>query len=522
VNRKTSIAFKNPCTLPVNIMYKHNLKQLEFEDFNLPFDGHLRSDNRWVKLAKFIPWDEFEVAYSKRLSGTRLGPPAMSVRVALGALIIKERLGTTDEETVEQIRENPYLQYFLGFKDYCEEVPFHPTMFVHFRKRIGKIAICKIIETINRKAIDANDQSKDNHKDDGDGGDYTSGEEKTNKGQLLIDATCTPADITFPTDLKILNEARENSEKIIDILYRQQKGSLKKPRTYRKRARKDFLSVAKSKKVSKGTLRKAIRRQLGYLGRNLKTIESLSKSSSLLRLNKRLYKILLVINEVYRQQKWMYENQVNRIDDRIVSIYQPHVRPIKRGKASAPTEFGAKISASLVDGYCFLDRLSWDAYNESLDLIGQAEAYRARVGVYPKSIHADKIYRTRKNIKFCKSHDIRLSGPVLGRPPERKEKRVAMQKQARQDELDRIPIEGKFGQGKRRFSLSKIMCKLARTSETAIAVVFLVMNLEKWLQSHPFYFFLLLHSRSLWSKLAELIALKDHNRPYEIAVCPSI
>ena len=90
-------------------MYKHNLKQLEFENFNLPFDGKLRSDNRWVKLAKFIPWEEFEVAYSKKLSGSGIGPPAMSVRIALGALIIKEKLGTSDEETVEQIRETPYL-----------------------------------------------------------------------------------------------------------------------------------------------------------------------------------------------------------------------------------------------------------------------------------------------------------------------------------------------------------------------------------------------------------------------------
>ncbi|MCP3955184.1 MAG: transposase, partial [Desulfobacterales bacterium] len=280
----------------------------------------------------------------------------------------------------------------------------------------------------------------------------TSGE--SNCGKMLIDATCTPADITFPTDLKILNEAREKSERIIDILHRPHRGKLKKPRTYRKRARKQFLSIAKSKKVVRSKMRKAIRKQLGYLGRNLKTIAKLSKITSLLKLNKRMYKLLLVINEVYRQQKWMYDQRVNRIDDRIVSIYQPHVRPIKRGKAGAGTEFGAKISASAVDGYCFLDRLSWDAYNESADLIDQAKAYRDRFGNYPASIHADTIYRTRKNRKFCKEHGIRLSGPALGRPPGQIEKRKAAQKQARQDELDRIPIEGKFGQGKRRFSLS--------------------------------------------------------------------
>jgi transposase, IS5 family len=463
-------------------MYKHNLKQLEFENFNLPFDGKLRSDNRWVKLAKFIPWEEFEVAYAKNLSGSGLGPPAMSVRIALGALIIKEKLGTPDEETVEQIRENPYLQYFLGFTDFRDEEPFHPTMFVHFRKRFGKKAICQIIETVNQKARATEKKTKNDDKGDSDSGGSGTGD-KPNQGKLLIDATCTPADITFPTDLKILNEARETSEKIIDILHSPHRGMLKKPRTYRKKARKQFLAIAKSKKISKSKMRKAIRKQLGYLGRNLKTIDKLSQITSLLRLKKRMYKLLLVISEVYRQQRWMYDQKAKRIDDRIVNIYQPHVRPIKRGKAGAATEFGAKISVSAIDDYTFLDRLSWDAYNESADLIEQAEAYKDRFGCYPSSIHADKIYRTRGNIKFCKKHGIRLSGPALGRPPSNIEERKAVQKQVRQDELDRIPIEGKFGQGKRRFSLSKIMSKLDCTSETAIAVVFLLMNLEKWLKS---------------------------------------
>jgi transposase, IS5 family len=135
-----------------------------------------------------------------------------------------------------------------------------------------------------------------------------------------------------------------------------------------------------------------------------------------------------------------------------IGVYQPHVRPIKRGKAGAATEFGSKISVSAVDGYCFLDHLSWNAYNESADLIEQTDAYRDRFGSYPASIHADKIYRTRDNIKFCKKHGIRLSGPALGQPPSQIEERKAAQKQVRQDELDRIPIEGKLGQGKRRFS----------------------------------------------------------------------
>ena len=467
-------------------MYKHNSKQLEFENFALPFGGGLRSDNRWVKIAKFIPWDKLESLYSKTLSGSQMGSPALSVRIAIGALIIKERLGTSDEETVEQIRENPYLQYFLGFKEYKDEAPFHPTMFVHFRKRIGKKTLAEINDVIAKKALTQaqkapKDKSGDD-KNDGPGSPVSK-----NKGKLLIDATCSPADITFPTDLKILNAAREKSEEIIDILHRPLKGKQKKPRTYRKKARKEFLSAAKSKKLSKSKRRKAIRKQLGYLRRNLKTIDKQSRHRPLTNLSRKQYKNLLVIHEVYRQQKWMYDHRESRIDDRIVSISQPHVRPIKRGKAGAATEFGAKISASLVDGFAFVDRISWDNYNEAGDLKEQIERYRQRFGFYPESVHVDKIYRNRDNRKFCKKHGIRLSGPALGRPPKQVDSQ--REKQHHQDELDRIPIEGKFGQAKRRFSLSKIMCKLDRTSETAIAVIFVVLNIERWLKAILFCLF---------------------------------
>ena len=134
-----------------------------------------------------------------------------------------------------------------------------------------------------------------------------------------------------------------------------------------------------------------------------------------------------------------------------------------------------------------MDVLSWGAYNESGDLQGQIESYRARYGFYPESVHADKIYRTRDNRRYCKKHGIRISGPPLGRPKQltelNKKELQALKRQQRQDEIDRIAVEGKFGQGKRRFTLARIMAKLAETSEAVIMVSFIVMNLEKILSS---------------------------------------
>ncbi len=175
----------------------------------------------------------------------------------------------------------------------------------------------------------------------------------------------------------------------------------------------------------------------------------------------------------------MYENKQNRIDDRIVSITQPHIRPIVRGKAGTPVEFGAKLSVSCWDRYVFLDRISWDNFNESGDLLKQIEAFKRNTRFYPESVQVDKIYRTRANLALCKERGIRISGTPLGRPPKNSSK--ATKKQVKLDEGVRNCIEGKFGEGKRRFSLDRVMAKLADTSEAAIAISFLAQGVTEGL-----------------------------------------
>lgn len=457
---------------------KDNPHQMKFQNFYLPFGGELNSENRWVILAEQIPWRQIEQEYSELFSKDE-GCPAKAARVGFGALIIKERLGATDRETVEQIRENPYLQYFLGCHEYSNEAPFHHTMMTHFRKRFSKEALAEINDMIVENAMEQIPETSVESSDN-DGA-------PSNNGKLIVDATCAPADITYPTDLKLLNEAREKSEEIIDAMHAPFIGKKRKPRTYRQKARKDYLAVAKQKKPGYKKIHKAIGKQLGYLKRNLKTIQKRAQEGLLWLLSKRMYRNLLVIQELYRQQAWMYENRTHKIADRIVSISQPHVRPIVRGKAGSNVEFGAKISVSLVNGFGFVDRISWDNYNESVDLVSQIEDYYHRFGCYPEVVDADQIYRTRENRRYCKEKGIRLSGPPLGRPKKADKANASALKQERrihrQDEKDRNAIEGKFGQGKRRFTLGHIMAKLAETSEAVITISFIVMNLEKILST---------------------------------------
>ncbi len=371
----------------------------------------------------------------------------------------------------------------MGFAEFKHDAPFDSSMFVHFRKRISD----EILSQINEAVIEASITKKNSvvSSPEADNDD----DPPKNSGKLIIDATCTPADIRYPTDHSILNEAREKTERIIDVLWEHRKDNCdfkKKPRTYRNNARKDFLTLIKQQKDKNQTCRKGIRKQLNYLKRNLKHIDKLSKYVPLGVLSRFLYRCLLVVNEVYRQQGEMYENQTHRIGDRIVSITQPHIRPIVRGKAGKKVEFGAKISASSCMGFSTVDRISWDAYNESEDLVLQAKKYRRRFGHYPKSIHADKIYRNRENRKWCKKHHIRLSGPPLGRPQKttvHNQEEIKLRKRiVRQDEIDRIDIKGRFVLSKRKYGLGRIMAKLTDTSECVISLVFLVMNLEKILR----------------------------------------
>jgi len=459
-------------------------KQISIEEFIQPFGGTLSKENRWVKLANLLPWDEMVRVYGKRMSRT-MGRKAIDPRVAIGTLIIKHILRATDEDTIEFIKENPYLQYFLGYHEYRYEQPFASSLFVSIRRRLGTNELQELtdnfigyVQETGRKlkaGTKGNDASKD--KDDSD-------DDSKNKGHLIVDATVAPSDIKFPTDVDLLNEARGKSEVLIDLLYSPVKGRVK-PRTYRRKARKEYLYFAKQRKKQTKAIRKALKKQLGYLNRNLKTIESLldEKVDRSFPLAHKYQKMYWIIQEVYRQQSAMYAGRMHKIPDRIVSISQPYIRPIVRGKSGKEVEFGAKTSVGLVEGYVYFDRLSWNAYNEGGDLIPQIESYKTRFGYYPEWVSGDKIYGNRANRSYMKDHGIKYTGVVLGRrikalTPTQK----AIESERKQRSKARSKVEGIFGVGKRKYDLGLVKAKTQQTSESWIGMVYLVINIARFLR----------------------------------------
>lgn len=492
--------------------------------FESPFSKHLNPANRWVSLANKIPWDTLVNVYRNQMGNHQTGADGINPRVVIGSLIIKHMCDLSDSETVLQIQENMYMQYFIGYSSFSDEAPFDSSLFVEFRKRLGIDQVNLINEKIlglsllkdKKSEPPVREESQSQQPEppvsassiDGLTDTPVLAEEPVaqkeskvevpekeiaipipNKGKMIVDATACPQDIRYPTDLNLLNNARVKSEALIDLLFDASRHD-KKPRTYREEARKMFLKTIQKRSKTRKEIRKAIKKQLGYLNRNIGNIHKLLDQYKVIPLDRHQHKYFFVIQTLFEQQAHMHKENIHTIDHRIVSIHQPHVRPIVRGKTNANVEFGAKIQVSLMNGFAFLDDLSWEALNEGTRLMSVVENYRKRFGCYPKEVLADQIYCNRVNRAKLKELDISLRAKPLGRPPAVKTEHVTPG--------ERNPIEGKFGQAKTAYGMNRIKARLQGTSQSWIAIIIMVLNLVKLTGQVPYCLFVKGLTYSAW------------------------
>lgn len=270
---------------------------------------------------------------------------------------------------------------------------------------------------------------------------------------------------------------------MIDKLYEYHDKKNDKPRTYKRKLRAEFLDYSKKKNKRKSAHRKMKRKLLESVNRNLNFVKTLMPNASDLilgknhPLSKKDLALIEVIEAVYQQQKEMYDNNTNTCKDRIVSIYQSHVRPILRGKQNARVEFGAKLGVSLDNGFSYINNFSWNAYSEGKDLINQVEHYFKLHGFYPELVQVDKAYSTRENRDWLKERKIRITAPPLGRKPKKNQMNQYQKSKRKKEAAERNHIEAKFGQGKNGYNLNKIRAKQQQTSESWVSCIFFVMNL---------------------------------------------
>ena len=291
--------------------------QMRIIDYTLSDVFTLDPNNRWVLKAKLVPWEIAEEKYSHMFR--KNGRKAKDIRKALGALLIQQDMKCSDEDVVQHIKENPYLQHFIGMDKWSNEAPFDPSMMVWFRKRLS----AKVLNEINEEmCLRAAQPEKDEPNDQDD-------KDNPHGGTLILDATCVPADIAYPTDSSLLADAIEKSDEIIDKLHEPHIGEQARPRTYRNKSRKVFKAFVKQRKPSRKQIRSVIRSQLGYLRRNLRFIDEMLARGD--EIGYRDEKQLETIRTLYEQQSQMYKKKTHSVEDRIVSLSQPNIRPIPRG-----------------------------------------------------------------------------------------------------------------------------------------------------------------------------------------------
>lgn len=129
-------------------------QQVKIEEFALPMPGRMNPENRWVKYAELIPWDELIEVYVSGMNKKK-GRKGIHPRLAVGALLVKHLLNTSDEVTLREMEENVYIQYFLGFNGFDKDRVFDPSLMVHNRRRIGSGGFARFNDLLLEKAIEA-------------------------------------------------------------------------------------------------------------------------------------------------------------------------------------------------------------------------------------------------------------------------------------------------------------------------------------------------------------------------------
>lgn len=451
--------------------------QMTFDEMKGSLE-RLPKTNRWVQMGDTLPWTEYEKVYNKRLKNDTVGASNRPGRMVVAALIIKHKLNLSDEETILTIQENPYMQYMCGLTEYTDKPIFDPSLFVTIRKRITIDDINALTLELARKAQKKNGGC-DGGNDNGNGG--APADDRTQPTDLKADATCADAEVRYPTDIDLIEDGSGYIDRMIDKVCGI-KGIRRPTGLERNRIRGTYLNVIKRKHKGAKLIKDAITRMLPLLYRDILTLLNLIgvDDETYSRFNRTQKRTIQAVIDMYHQQEEMLRLGTHTCENRIISIHQPHIRPIVRGKAKAKVEFGAKMGVSIVNGYSFIDHHSWDAYNEASDLTIHIDKYKERFGCEPKRFFGDKIYLNRANRKILKGKRIEIMGRPLGRPPKN-----PSEEQLRRERIGvalRNEAEAQFGTGKRVYRANGIRARLPETARCWTAMCYFVKNLAKFMR----------------------------------------
>jgi len=385
---------------------------------------------------KAIPWEEL----------VKLLPPKKSFRGApsylppaglFGLMFLKHYSGMSDEKLLDAFNTNYAYQMFCG----CIINPLHPIRDKAFVCRVRKfLALHCDMQKLQEILINA-----------------WKGE-LPHKNMLLMDATCYEVNIRFPTDVKLLWEACSWLwETQIPLTCKFYKTPL--PRSKYKLQKIKQLQYQKQRKVSYKKTQKRKRSLLLLLKKGIEAYQNLLNNTSGIAVNNSILKRFKTIKTLYGQQYYLFHRKTTSVKDRIVSLSQPHIRPIIRGKENKPLEFGIKAHIMQVGGISIIEHHSFDPFNETTRLKNTVYKHHTLFG---KCTHlaADGIYPTNRNRNYCSAKKIQTNFIAKGR---RKKDKVLDQVKGILNRERSTRLEGSFGNQKEHYGLKKIKAKTAPT-----------------------------------------------------------
>jgi hypothetical protein len=268
--------------------FKPSYKQLTIDGFRSSLEG-LDKTNRWVWLGDHLPWDEYEKLYGQTLNNQTAGASAKPARMVIGAMIVKHITRLSDQDTIEMIQENPYMQYLCGLGEFTDQPIFDSSLFVDLRKRISDDDINKMTEALLKHEQQMKEDMRKHKEDearnrgeeppaapavDENASAFTDSNGREHKGVMKIDATCADAEVRYPVDVDIIDDGC----RVIDRFIRRicKADSISVPYTYYGKARNAYRYLVKMKKKGGKLVKDTIEQMLSCLHRDILTLIDLT------------------------------------------------------------------------------------------------------------------------------------------------------------------------------------------------------------------------------------------------------
>ena len=424
----------------------------------------LDENHELIKISKTIDWANLSDKLAQFYCPDN-GRPTKPSRAKVGLLILKHLYRFSDDDVIDLIRRDLYAQYLCDVS-FSEAIKFiHPASLVKFRKKIG----LKGIKLIEEEVLNSLKRAK------------------LLKGRKLAsEATVVPSNIAYPTDVSLLEKARQKAAQYLGKV----KGlGAKTYRTYKRAAKKIFVQyqkirchTIKSRKKAQKQIRQFSQRNIRQLEEAVNNVKLSIKNTGLEAINsadkakkqfiEKAQEFLDTASKILTQQKDIY--QALPVKERIVSVHQPHIRPMVRGKYPVNVEFGPKILLNLKNNFLFLEHLSFNNTSDSQLLDTSLKGYKGRFGFFPTQLAADRGFWPKENRQLAENYNIKKiaienkgkSSYLKGKPFRERLRRL------------RCSIEAKISLAKRKYGLSRACYNIQNGEEIWVRLGLIAMNLK--------------------------------------------